>query len=456
MPNNAKLLLTTQQLNWLNDNLANKVPTEARQLLNQLPAEDIAHLLESSPPKHRSVLWKLLDSSLEGAVLSALTEEVRQFFIESMNVAELAQSLSDQDSHDLADILTQLPDTIVSKVLDCMTSRDQMRVKQVLSYPEGTVGRLIDTNVLSVNPHLSIQTVLHYFRHEYEKTHHLLTPLDEIYVLNEVGVLIGVVPYAVLLSKPADCLIVDVMKIEYFVFDVLTKQQEIITTFERHRFVSAPVIDSNKKFIGRLTIDDVMSLIREEANNTVLNMAGLDDCQDAFASAWKTTKSRSIWLGVNLLTAFLSSSVINFFHDTLEQVIVLAILMPIVASMGGNAGCQAMTMMLRLIAQNQVTSGNIRWLLGRELQVGLLNGLIWGSIVSLLIWFWFSNLLLAGVLALAMLINLSIAVILGASIPSLLQYFKVDPTVAGTVILTATTDAVGFCCFFGLATLFFR
>ncbi len=455
MSNYTKSLLTTNQLNWLNDSLAKKVPTEARRLLNQLPAEDIAHLLESSPPKKRSLLWKLLDTSLEGAVLSELSEEVRLFFMNAMNVAELADILSDQDSDDLADILQQLPDTIVSKVLDRMTSRDRLRVKQVLSYPEETAGRLVNTDILSVNPDLSIQTVLYYFRHEHELTQELNNPLDQLYILNEAGCLIGVVPYATLLSKSPSSLISDIMETEYLVIDANIKQQDVINIFERRRLISVPVIDSDGRLLGRITIDDIVDLIREEANNSVLNMAGLDDCQDAFASAWNTTKSRSFWLGVNLITAFLSASVINLFHETLEKVIVLAVLMPIVASMGGNAGCQAMTVMLRIVAQGQVTEGNIRWLLLRELQVGLLNGFFWGAIVSLSIWFWFSSGLLASVIALAMLINLSIAVILGASIPGLLRRFKIDPTIAGSVLLTAATDIIGFCCFFGLATLFF-
>lgn len=443
--------LTTEQLNRLNDGLIKKIPEDARHMLNALPAEDIAYLLEASPPKQRSLLWKLINTDIEGDVLSELSDEVQRFFLESMNTTELVDILSGQDSDDLADMLQQLPDTIKDQVLVHMTYRDRQRVHMVLSYSEDTAGGMMNTDTLSVHSELSLEMVLRYF----QQGHKLPEPLDHLYVLSHQGFLEGVVPFSRLLSAPTGCTVKEVMECDYTAIAVETNKSDVANVFERRDLVSAPVINDQGKLLGRITIDDVVDVIREEADHSVMGMAGLDENSDTFAGVWGTAKSRAVWLCVNLMTAFVSASVIGLFQDTIEKVVALAVLMPVVASMGGNAGCQAMTLVIRAFSQGQISHKNMRWLLVRELSVGLINGMLWGVVVSVVAWLWFGNATITWVIALAMLINLTCAVVLGTVLPGLLRRFNVDPALAGSVVLTTATDAIGFCSFLGLSTLFF-
>jgi len=443
--------LTTAQLNWLNDNLFKNISSEEREMLNNLPAEDIAHILESSPPKQRSLLWKLVDPSMEGDVLKALPDDVQRFFLESMNTIELADTLSSQDSDDLADMLQQLPERIASQVIDHLSLRDQQRVQSVLSYAEDTAGGMMNTDTLSVHPDLPIKMVLRYF----QQGHKLPEPLDHLYVLEKNGTLVGTVPFSRLLTVSSSCLVKEAMDKSFPKIEVFAKNTEVANIFERRDLVSAPVVNDKGMLLGRITVDDVVDVIREEAKHSVMGLAGLDENSDTFASVWKTAKSRALWLSINLVTAFVAASVIGLFQGTIEKVVALAVLMPIVASMGGNAGSQAMTLVIRAFAEGQISHGNLRWLLTRELGVGLCNGVLWGGVVSMVAWLWFGNVVITWVIALAMLINITFAVFLGASLPGVLKRLNIDPTLAGSIVLTTATDAIGFCSFLGLSALFF-
>lgn len=442
--------LSKEQLNLLNDQLNDGISNEARSMLNTLPPEDIAHLLESCPPKQRSLLWKLINPEIEGDVLSELDDEVRNFFLESMNSAELAKIISNQDSDDLADILQKLPDKIAQQVLTRMKIQDRKRVERVLSYPEDTAGGIMNTDTMFVYPDITLEMVLRYFK----QGPHLSEPLDHIYVLGHDDKLMGVLSFSQLLTQETTCTVKEVMENEYPTIYVEEKSTDVANIFERRNLVSAPVVDRNGHLLGRITIDDVVDVIRDEADHSLMSLSGLDEHSDTFAGVLDTAKNRALWLCINLIAAFISASVIGLYQDAIAKVVALAILMPVVGSMGGNAGSQAMILVLRAFSQGQIHPGNMRWLLLRELGVGLLNGVLWGAVVSLITWLWFGNIIIAGVIALAVLINLTSAVILGAAIPGILRKMKIDPTLAGTVVLTTTTDIIGLCSFLGMSALF--
>ena len=451
MEDSVSQAVAAEQLDRLNEMMSKGISSDMRHMLNKLPAEDIAHLLESSPPKQRSLLWKLVDEDNEGDVLSELNDDIQRFFLESMNTAELVNILSGQDSDDLADMLQQLPDQIIHQVLARMSLRDRQRVEVVLSYPEDTAGGLMNTDTLSVHPDMSLEMVLRYFK----QGHQLPEPLDHLYILEDDGLLLGVVPFSSLLKENVKCNMRNIMSREYTAIAFDTKQAEVAQLFERRDLVSAPVVNEKGILLGRITVDDVVDVIRDEAEHSLMSMAGLDENSDTFAGIWKTAKNRAVWLSINLMTAFISASVIGLFQNTIEKVVALAVLMPVVASMGGNAGYQAMTLVMRAYTQRQISQRNIRWLLSRELGVGLLNGCLWGSVVSAVAWWWFSSVTIAWIIAVAMLINLTSAVILGAALPVIMRRLNIDPALAGSVVLTTMTDAIGFFSFLGLSALFF-
>ncbi|MCY4328602.1 MAG: magnesium transporter [Endozoicomonadaceae bacterium] len=443
--------LSNEQLSLLNEQLSHGISDEAREMLNTLPPEDIAYLLESCPLKQRSLLWKLIDVDIEGDVLTELDDEVRNFFLESMNSAELAKIISDQDSDDLADILQQLPDKIAQQVLTRMKIEDRKRVESVLSYPEDTAGGMMNTDTICVYQDISLALVLKYFK----QGHKLSEPLDHIYVLDQENKLVGVLSFVQLLIRDTHCKVKDVMAQEYQSVHVEEKSTDVANLFERRNLVSAPVVDSTGHLLGRITIDDVVDVIRDEADHSLMNLSGLGEHSDTFAGVLNTAKNRALWLCINLIAAFASAGVIGFYQDTIAKVVALAVLMPVVSSMGGSAGSQAMILVIRALSQGQLNQSNMRWLLLRELGVGLLNGILWGTVVSLIAWLWFNNTVITGVIALAVLINLTSAVTLGAILPGILRKMNIDPTLAGTVVLTTSTDIIGLCSFLGMAALFF-
>ena len=381
----------------LNEALEHGVSPELRRMLNGLPAPDAAHLLESSPPKLRSLLWRLIDREMEGDVLQELSDEVRQFFLDRMNVAELKAITEGQDVDDIADLLQQLPGTITRKVLDSMDSQDRQRVEVVLSYPEDTAGGLMNTDVITIRPSSTLDVVLRYLRRHQD----IPEMTDSLFVVNRRDEYIGALPLSVLLTTDPSATVFDVMQSDLEPIAADMEDSQVAQLFERQDLVSAPVISQQGQLLGRITIDDVVDVIREEAEHSMMSMAGLDDDEDTFAPALKTARRRAVWLGINLITAFIAASVIGVFQATIDKVVALAVLMPIVAGMGGNAGGQALTLVIRGMALGQISKTNLRWLLSRELMAGFLNGILWAGLVSLIAYLWFQDPIISLVIACA-------------------------------------------------------
>ncbi len=421
----------------------------ARTINNSLTPSDLAHLLESSPPRQRKIIWRLIEDDYRGEVLQYLNEDVQAYFLSQLNAQELILATEDLDTDDLADILQNLPETITREILDSMDTQDRLRVEEVLAYEEDTAGGLMNTDTVTIRADISLDVVLRYLRR-----HRSLPDMtDSLLVVSRKGVLVGALPLTTLLVSNPGATVREVMKTDTVSINVKTSSSEIATLFTRQDLVTAPVVNDEGILLGRITIDDVVDVIREDADHSLLSMAGLDEDSDTFAPVKQTAKRRAVWLGINLLTAFIASAVIGLFEGTIEQVVALAVLMPIVASMGGIAGSQTLTLVIRGIAVGQITSSNLKWLLNREFVVGLLNGTLWALVVSVLAVLWFSDITIGVVIAAALLINLVVAAIAGTTLPYFLNARNIDPALAGGVILTTITDVVGFLSFLGLATI---
>lgn len=435
----------------LHEGLSSGTIKQVRRLLNDLPATDTAHLLDSSPPKMRQVLWPLLDDDLKGDVLQELSDDVRSQFLTQMDAEEVAQVTEGLDTDDLVDILQQLPDQIIEAVLSDMSAQDRHRVEAVLSYDENSAGGLMNTDTITVRPRFTLDVVLRYLRIHKE----LPASTDNIIVVNSQDQFLGVLPISTILTSDPSVTVREVMLTDIEPIHADMNDREVASMFERYDWISAPVIDSSGKLLGRITIDDVVDVIREGADHSLMSMAGLDEEEDTFAPIMRTTPRRAIWLGINLLTAILASSVINIFQDTIDKVVALAVLMPIVASMGGVAGSQTLTVVIRGMALGQIGRNNLRWLLSREFGVGVINGMLWALTMGVVVSVWFNDYIIAFIIAAAMLINLMCASLAGALLPVLLKRMNIDPALAGGVALTTVTDVIGFMSFLGLATLFY-
>lgn len=443
---------TLAHLETITKSLESGATLQIRYLLNgALPAQDVARLLESSPPKERKLLWDLIDDKNEGEVLQYLNEDIRIQFMANMNTERLVAVSKHFESDDLADLLQHLPEKVVKDVLSSMSPQDRLRVEALLSYSEDSAGGLMNTDTITIRPNLTLDIVFRYLRRHKQ----LPDMTDSLLVVSRSNRLLGILPLTKLLIADAGSTVRDIMETDYTVVDVDTPISEVAQLFEKMDLVSAPVIDrQTRKLLGRITIDDVVDVIRDEAEHSMLSMAGLDDDEDTFSPIFKTTRRRAVWLGINLVTAFIASYVIGLFQHTLDQVVALAVLMPIVASMGGIAGSQVLTLVIRGIALNQIGSANMRWLLNRELIVGLLNGILWSTVIAALTAVWFDNIKIAYIIACATIINLLFAALTGTLLPILLKRLGIDPALAASVILTTVTDVVGFLAFLGLATIF--
>ena len=410
---------TLNHLQTVTESLESGETMQIRYLLNgALPAQDVARLLESSPPKERKLLWELVEAKNEGEVLQYLSEDIGIQFMKNMDTERLIAVSEHFESDDLADLLQHLPEKIVKEVLASMSIQDRTRVEGLLSYSEDSAGGLMNTDTITIRPNITVDIAFRYLRR------HASLPdmTDSLLVVSRSDRLLGTLPLTKLLVSDLNATIRDIMETEFTVIVAETPASEVAQLFEKMDLVSAPVIDSNtKKLLGRITIDDVVDVIRDEAEHSMLSMAGLDDDEDTFSPIMKTTKRRAVWLGINLITAFIASYVIGLFQATLDQVVALAILMPIVASMGGIAGSQVLTLVIRGIALNQIGATNTRWLLNRELIVGLLNGLLWSTVIAILTALWFDNIKIAYIIAGAIVINLLFAAATGTLLPILLK-----------------------------------
>jgi len=438
------------RLNILSSALERGTIVNVRSMLNGLHPAEIAHLLESLPRAQRQLLWELVDPDLDGDVLIHVNDELRASLIMDMDPEELIAATGHLEPDDLADILKDLPDAVISEVLQSMDEQNRHRFEAVLSYPDDTAGGLMNTDTITVRPDVTIDVVLRYLRLRGT----VPQTTDNLFVVDHGDRYLGQLPVAVLLTQQPSTSVAEVMSRETESIPASMKVGEVASLFEHRDLISAPVVDEGQKLIGRITIDDVVDVIRDEAEHTMMSMAGLDEQDDMFAPVTVSARHRGVWLGINLLTALLASWVIALFEDTIDRIVLLAVLMPIVASMGGIAGSQTLTLVIRGIALGQIGTSNARQLVYKELAVSMLNGLLWAVIVAVVVAVWFGNLQVAMVIGAAIIINLLCAALAGATIPMLLRRVGADPALGGSVMLTTVTDVVGFVVFLGLATLF--
>ncbi|GHB31233.1 magnesium transporter [Salinicola rhizosphaerae] len=433
----------------LNEALESGALDQARRMLNRgLAPVDVAHLLESTPPKEREILWGLLDPELHGDVLQYLNDDVQIEFLNRMDAEQLLTATEGLDVDDLADLLQQLPNTVIQEVLQSMEAQERQRVEEVLSYPEDTAGGLMNPDAITIRPDITLDVVMRYLRrHE-----RLPDATDTLLVVTRRDELIGILPINRLLVSDVSVLVREVMETDFHSIQATASDSDVATLFQKHDLISAPVVSVDGLLLGRITIDDVVDVIREDAEHQVMSMAGLDEDEDTFAPALRTSRRRAVWLGINLVAATIVSIAIGFFEDTIQQIAALAVLMPIVSSMGGIAGSQTLTVLIRGIALGHVSGANVRWLLVRELLVGMTNGLIWAVVVGAMSVIRFDDIRLGEIIAMAMVINLTVATLAGTLIPVLLKKLKIDPALSGGVLLTTITDVVGFVAFLGLAT----
>ena len=424
---------------------------QVRQMMKTLPTAGIAHLLESSPPKTRSVLWQLIDKESEGEVIQYLNEDLQHEILSELNAKEVVELTEGLETDDLADILQQLPSQVAQEVLAAMDQQDRQRVEQILSYDEDTAGGLMNTDSITVRRNHTVELVLRYLRR-----HETLPEMtDSILVVSRDDELLGILPLKEVLVSDPSTSVREVMREDINAIPVDMAATKVAQLFEQHDWVSAPVINSHGKLLGRITIDDIVDVIRDSAEHSLMSMAGLDEEDDAFAPVLKTARRRALWLGVNLFTAVFASLVIYIFQETIDEVVYLAILMPIVANMGGVAGTQTLTLVIRGMALGQISPLNSRWLLIRELGVATINGVIWASLISVIAFIWYQDAGISYIIAGATMINLIIAALAGAYLPIFLGKINIDPALAGSVALTTVTDSIGFLAFLGLAQMFY-
>ena len=448
LPRNKKDQLL-DQLARLGDALDRGAINAASHMLDSLPPQEVAHLLESSPPRMRQAIWQLVDVDDEGEILQCLSDDVQSDFLQAMQPNEIVALTEDMEADDIADILQQLPDRLIVEVLQSMDAQDRQRVEQVIQFDESSAGGLMSTDMITVRAPITLDVVLRFLRRHEELPH----ATDTLYVVNRRDEFIGLLPLARLLVSSPSATVREIMSTDITPIPVDMADHEVALLFERNDWISAPVVSAKGKLLGRITIDDVVDVIRDEADHSLLGMAGLSDDEDTFSSVKKTTPRRAIWLGINLITALLASSVVKLFDGTIEHVVALAVLMPIVASMGGVAGSQTLTVMIRGMALGQVNKHNSRWLLNREVTVSLLNGVMWAGIMAAVVYLIYHSMTLALIMGAAIVVNLLVSALVGTQLPIVLKILRIDPALAGSVILTTFTDCVGFFAFLGIATL---
>jgi magnesium transporter len=440
---------TARQLRLLSDALDSGRLGPVRRLVNTLSPAEIGNLLESLPPAKRTVVWGLVDPEDDGEVLVHVGDDVRESLLAEMDPDEIVAAVEDLDIDDLADLVEDLPDTVIDEVLKSMDRDNRERLEQVLSYDEDTAGRLMNPDVVTVRTDTTVDVVLRYLRLRGELPDHT----DHLYVVSRRHQYLGRIALQSLLTHEPNTPINQLIDDQQPAMHVDESTDEVARQFSDHDWISAPIVDDSNILLGRITIDDVVDIIREQAEHQVLGAAGLDEDEDLFSPVPRAWRRRTVWLGVNLCTAFLASSVVGQFQDTIDRIVALAVLMPIVAGMGGNAGTQVLALMVRGLALGQVGASNVQVLLWKEIRVALMNGLMIGGIVGLATWAWFRDPMLALVIGAAMTINLLLAACAGVLVPLTLKRMNLDPALAGGVILTTVTDVMGFLAFLGLATL---
>lgn len=423
---------------------------ELQKKLDELHPADVAYILESLPLEQRLEVWELVKAERDGEILLEVSDAVRQTLIADMDSDELLAVAEQLDTDELADLAPDFPKDVLQELLDSLDIQNRERLQSALGYAEDAVGALMDFDIVTIREDVSLEVALRYLRRLGSLPDHT----DKLFVVDRHEILQGVLPLKRLVVKDLDLTVAEVMADDAVVFHPEDKANDAAQAFERYDLVTAPVVDENRKLVGRLTVDTVMDFIREEAESDMLSMAGLREEEDLFSSVWKSVQNRWAWLAINLMTAFIASRVISLFEGSIERIVALAALMPIVAGIGGNSGNQTTTMIVRGLALGQVSSHNARSLLLKELGVSLMNGLVWGSVLGLIAYGLYHNVALGLVMTGAMTLNLLLAAVMGVMIPLAMAKFGRDPAVGSSVLITAMTDSGGFFIFLGLATLF--
>ncbi len=423
---------------------------QVQRLVRALHPAETAHLLESLPPAKRRIVFDLVESEEQGEILVELADDVRASLVEGMDTQELVAAVEDMDLDDLADFLADLPEALTTRVLRSLSQRDRERLSAVLSYPEDSAGGLMNPDTISVRPDVNLEVVIRYLRMHGE----LPDKTDAIFVVDRHDRYLGLLYVSRLLTNDPEKSVGEVMDASVEPIPAVMSDREVAQEFQNRDLVTAPVVDERGKLLGQITVDDVVDVIQEQADEDIRRMAGLPEDDDMFAPVVTSARRRAIWLGINLVTAFLASAVVGLFQPTLNKVVVLAVLMPIVASMGGIAGSQVVTLMVRGLALGRVQDSNARWLLAKEVGVALLNGAGWALVVAAGTMLFFADWQVGAIIGAALVINLLIAALTGFTVPLALTKMRIDPAIAGTVVLTTVTDCVGFGVFLGLGTLF--
>ena len=437
---------TQANLQLLREQLDSGGLRSARQMIQGLHPAEVAHLLESVPLHERAVLWEMVDPDDEGDILVEVVDEVRDGLIEGMATEELIAATDGMELDDLADLLVDLPEAVTQQVLQSLDGQDQERLRQVLAYDEDCAGGLMNIDVVTVRPDVSLEVVTRYLRARGE----MPDGTDSIFVVNRHDKYLGSLYLSRLLTTDLDTPVSDVMSSDILPIPAHTPSAEVVWEFEHRDLLSAAVVNEDYRVVGRITVDDVVDEIRDEAEHSLMSAAGLDEEDDMFAPVVKSATRRALWLGVNLCTAFLAAAVVDIFQTTLDKIVLLAVLMPVVPSMGGVAGSQSLTIITRAIALGQIDRSNARRILRKELLVGILNGVGWAVVVSAATYLWFGDWLIGGVVGAAMFINMFVAALAGFVIPLTLKRLNIDPALAGGVILTTITDVIGYMAFLGL------
>lgn len=423
---------------------------ELQKKLDELHSADIAYILEALPLEQRLLVWDLVKVERDGDILLEVSDAVRESLIASMDSEELLAAAEQLDTDEIADLAPDLPHDVMQELLESLDSQNRAHLQSAMSYPEDTVGSLMDFDMVSIRDDISLEVVLRYLRRLGKLPGHT----DKLFVVDRNDNFRGVLSLKRLLVHDPEASVAAVMAEDAVTFHPDDEAGDAASAFERYDLVSAPVVDRNNKLVGRLTVDVVMDFIREETDSEMLSMAGLREEEDLFATVWKSIQNRWTWLALNLVTAFIASRVIGVFEGSIEKIVALAALMPIVAGIGGNSGNQTTTMIVRALALGQIRGGSIRKLFLKELGVSLVNGLIWGGIIGLVAWLLYRNAALGVVMTGAMMLNLVLAALMGVLIPMLMHKLGRDPAVGSSVMITAVTDSGGFFIFLGLATLF--
>ena len=441
---------TQANLSLLREKLGGGSMRSTQMLVGSLHPSELARLLESLPLRERAVIWEMVGPENEGDVLVELADEVRDGLIEGMPTDELMVAIEGMELDDLADLIADLPEALTQEVLRSLDHQDRERLHAVLSYDEDSAGGLMNVDIITVRPDVTLDVVLRYLKARGE----IPDGTDTIYVVNRDNEYFGSLYLSRLLTLEPSQSVAEAMSTDIQPIPAHTPSEAVVWEFENRDLISAPVVDDNHRLVGRITVDDIVDVIRDEAEHSLMGAAGLDEEDDMFAPVVKSARRRALWLGVNLITAFVAASVVGMFQTTVDKIVLLAVLMPVVPSMGGVAGSQSLTIITRAMALGQIDRTNADRILRKELLVGVLNGLAWASVVAVATYLWFQDWRIGGVIIGAMVINLFIAALAGFVVPITLRRLNIDPALAGGVVLTTITDVVGYMSFLGLGAIF--